>query len=71
MKVKNVPFADALATLKSADVALQNSKAGPDRRATAIAFANAERVAKSAKKRESEVAVSSLLDSVPAAKGGK
>lgn len=61
MKVKTIPLADAIAALKTADAALQAAKTNKEKRAAALAFAKAERDARSAKKKESE---SSILDSL-------
>jgi UDP-N-acetyl-D-mannosaminuronic acid transferase (WecB/TagA/CpsF family) len=63
MKVKNIPFQTAIEELKKADAALQVAKSQKEKRAAALAFAKANSVAKSAKNREVQAAVSaSMLD---------
>lgn len=72
MKVKVIPYSEALVTLKAADKALQEAKTPGDKRKAALDFATAERNAISARKRETEgKAGASLLDSLPADKAAK
>lgn len=67
MKVKQIPFKDAMEAVKAADKVLQEAKTPADKRKAAIAFAKCDRDAKSAKKREAGDSDGSILDA-PAGK---